>query len=70
MREGVRGKLMELVTYSISVHEGEPPIRQYSGRIGAWVCIESEVPLMGLRHLLRELRGEGYEDEAILIERE
>ena len=57
-------------TYSISVHEGEDPRRTHSGPIGglSWVCIEECIPLFSLRGVLRGLREEGYEDEAILIE--
>ncbi len=58
------------VTYRISVHEGETPIRPENGSVPGWVIQEANIRLFGLRDLVRQLRAEGYDNEAILIERE
>ena len=57
-------------TFRVSVHEGQDPIRPEHGHEPGWIRVEQGVPQMGLRAVVRELRGEGYEDSAILIESE
>ncbi|WP_062266955.1 hypothetical protein [Endozoicomonas arenosclerae] len=57
-------------TYKVSVHEGEDPIRPENGIEPGWIVQEQSIPLMGLREVVRQLREEGYEDSAILVELE
>lgn len=57
-------------TYRVSVHESEDPIRPENGSALGWIEQERNIPHMALRSVVRQLRSEGYEDEAILVERE
>lgn len=56
--------------YSVSVHEQEDPIRPEHGVQPGWIVVEEKVLQFGLRAVVRELRNEGYDDEAILLEKE
>jgi len=57
-------------TFTVSVHEGQDIIRPEHGCQPGWIRVEEEVPHMGLRAVVRQLREEGYTDEAILVESE
>ena len=57
-------------TYRISVHEQDNPIRPEHQCVPGWIEVECRVPWMGLRAVVQELRDDGYDDEAILVERE
>lgn len=58
-------------TYTVLVHEGEDVIRpEHHGYQPGWIRVEEEVPHMGLREVVRTMRGEGYADEAILVQSE
>ena len=63
-------KIYRLATkyFTISVHEGDVPIRPEHGYQPGWIKIEDDVPQFSLRELIRGLYNEGYDDETILIE--
>lgn len=56
--------------FRVSVHESEEPIRPENGSSPGWILQESSIPQFYLREVLRELRDEGYEDSAILVQAE
>jgi hypothetical protein len=58
------------ITFTVSVHESEDPIRPEHGIEPGWIKVEENVPQYALRELIKQLRDEGYEDSAILVERE
>jgi hypothetical protein len=58
------------VSFSVSVHEGENPIREEHGSQPGWIVVEENVPQFKLRHIIRQLYSEGYDDTSILIKRE
>ena len=58
------------VYFSVSVHEGEVPIRDEHGGQFGWIVIEEEVPQFKIREIVKELYDEGYDDTSILIRRQ
>lgn len=54
--------------FTVSVHEGEDPIRAEHGIDPGWIRIEDDVPQFALRDLIKQLFDEGYTRESILIE--
>ena len=54
--------------FTVSVHEGETPIRPEHGNEPGWIRINDDVPQFALRNLIRQLYDEGYANESILIE--
>lgn len=54
--------------FRISVHEEEIPIRPENGSSPGWILQEESIPQFAIRKIVRDLRDEGYEDSAILIQ--
>jgi hypothetical protein len=54
--------------FTVSVHEGEDPIRPEHGIEPGWIKVKDDVPQFQLRDLVRQLYSEGYTNESILIE--
>ena len=54
--------------FTVSVHEGETPIRPEHGWEPGWIRVEDDVPQFALRDIIRQLYDEGYTNESILIE--
>lgn len=63
-------KIASDIFFTVSVHEGEDPIRPEHGIQEGWIRVADDVEQFALRELIKQLMDEGYTRESILVQRQ